>query len=129
MYPSALKYTKSHEWIKVNGNKAKLGITAFAIESLTDLTFLQFLVEEGEKVQQGQAVGDVESVKTTSQIFSPVSGKIVAVHKDLPDMLEDLMKDPYETGWMVEIELADASEANSLMDVKKYEEHVASEHH
>ncbi|NUM35411.1 MAG: glycine cleavage system protein GcvH [Candidatus Brocadiae bacterium] len=129
MYSSELKYTKSHEWIRVNGKKAKLGITAFAIESLTDLTFLQFNVDEGEKINQGHAVGDVESVKTTSQIFTPVSGTVVAVHKDLPDMLEDLMKDPYETGWMVEIEMSDPSQANSLMDAKKYEEHVASESH
>jgi len=129
MYPSELKYAKSHEWIRVNGNKAKLGISAFAIESLTDLTFLQYNVEENENVNAGQAIGDVESVKTTSQIFTPVAGKIIAIHKDLPDMLEDLMKDPYKTGWMIEIEMSDPSQVNGLMDVKEYEKHVASESH
>lgn len=129
MYPSELKYTKSHEWIRVHENKAKLGISAFAIESLTDLTFLQFLVEEEEVVEKGQALGDVESVKTTSQIFTPISGKIIAIHKELPDMLEDLMKDPYETGWMIEIEMSEPNQLEELMDVKQYEEHVENESH
>lgn len=129
MYPVEFKYTKSHEWLKVQGKKAKVGITSFAIESLTDLTFLQINVEVGDTLKKGDSFGDVESVKTASQIYTPVSGKVTAVHKDLSDKLEELMKDPFEKGWMIEVEMSQPEEANALFSAKQYEDVVAAEGH
>ena len=128
VYPADLKYCKTHEWVKVSGQKAKIGITAYAIEQLTDLTYLDLKVRVGAKVNAGTSIGGVESVKTFSEIYTPVSGKVVGVHKELPDKLTTLMKEPYNS-WMVEIEISNPQELNSLMDAGGYAKHVASEAH
>ena len=132
-YPADYKYASSHEWLKIEGDTGKIGISSFAITSLSDLTYLQFDVEVGDTLSKGETFGDVESVKTTSELYMPVSGEIVAINKELEstENLEKLMKDPFNYGWMLEVKLSDPSEANSLLDVVKYEEHVAKEkeHH
>ncbi len=128
MYPKNLKYTQTHEWLKVEGKKAKIGISEFAIKELTDLTFLQFDVEVGDELAKGQAFGEVESVKTTSSLYMPVSGKILAIHTEVADQLEDMMKDPYEFGWLIEVELTNPTEVEKLYDAAAYEK-VAVSHH
>lgn len=128
MYPSDLKYTTSHEWVKVEGDTIKIGITSFAITELTDLTFLQFEVEVGDAIDKGDNIAEVESVKTTSEVYTPVSGEIVELNEDLPEMLDDLMKDPYEIGWMMKIKLSDSSELDDLLSVEAYEKEAVSDH-
>ena len=122
MYPQELKYTKSHEWVSEENNIAKIGITTYAIKELTDITYLEYTVEEGEEISSGDSFAEIESVKTTSEIYSPVSGKILAIHAELPDELDSLTENPYQNGWMLEIELSDASELESLMTASQYTE-------
>ena len=131
VYPSHLKYAKSHEWLKVEGDCAKAGISSFAISQLTDLTYLQFNVDVGDTISKGQSFGDVESVKTASELYSPVSGEVVAVNKSLEntDNLEGLMKDPYEVGWMIEIKISNPSEVKELLSISDYEKHAENEAH
>lgn len=128
MYPKDLRYTKSHEWLQVQGHKAKVGITSFAIQELTDLTFLQFDVEVGDELAKGQELGQIESVKSSGAIYLPVDGKIVAVNSEITDNLEKLMKDPYHFGWMIEIELLHPEQATQLMDSVQYEKAAVSHH-
>ena len=129
MYPNDLKYTKSHEWVKVEGDTCKIGITSFAIKQLTDITFLEFSAENGEELGKGEAFGEIESVKSTSELYMPVSGKIVEVNTELEDMLEELMKDPYEKGWMLKVELTEPEDLNELLDTNDYENHAENEEH
>ncbi len=129
MYPTNYQYTKSHEWACVDGKKAKIGITEFAIQELTDLTFLEFDVQVGDELAKGQEFGQVESVKTTGSLYMPVSGKVLAIHTELPDMLEDLMKDPYKAGWMLEVELTNPQEVAGLLNVEDYKKAAKSSHH
>ena len=123
MNPEDLKYSKTHEWVQVKGKQARIGITAHAISELGDLTFLELSAEEGEVINQGEAFGEVESVKTTSELYSPISGKITAVNEDIGDMLDELTDDPYETGWMIQIEIATPDEIEELLSVEDYEKH------
>lgn len=123
MNPEDLKYSKTHEWVQVKGKQARIGITAHAIGELGDLTFLELSAEEGEVINQGEAFGEVESVKTTSELYSPISGKITAVNEDIGDMLDELTDDPYETGWMIQIEIATPDEIEELLSVEDYEKH------
>ena len=130
-YPSDLKYTETHEWIKAEGNTAKIGITSFAITALTDLTYLQFDTEVGDNLSKGETFGDIESVKTTSELYMPLSGEIVSINKELEntDNLEKLMKDPYEFGWMLEVKISEPSELETLLPMETYEKHTAKEAH
>lgn len=126
-FPPNLKYTKDHEWARVSGNKATIGITDFARDQLGDVVYLE-LPEVGATVTKGQPFGVVESTKAVSELFAPVTGKVVRVNKELVDAPEGINDDPYEKGWMVEIELATASDVNELLDAKAYEQVVASGH-
>ena len=126
-YPQSLKYTKEHEWARVSGNTATVGITAFAKDQLGDVVYLE-LPEAGARVKKGEPFGVVESTKAVSELFAPVSGKVTKVNKALVDAPESINDDPYEKGWMIEIELSFPSEAGELLDAKQYEELVAAEH-
>jgi len=123
-YPADLKYTKDHEWAKVSGKEATVGITKFAVEQLGDITLVSFDVKAGDTVTAGKAFGTIESVKTLSDLYAPFSGKVVKVNGDLDAHPELVNEDCYGKAWMVVIELADAKEAASLLDQKAYEEHV-----
>ncbi len=125
MYPADLKYTKTHEWVKVDGNKAKVGISYYAQEQLNDIVYVE-LPEEGEHFNKGDSFAVVESVKSASDIYMPLSGKIVAVNNDVVDQPELLNEDPYEN-WLVEIEIENPDELNELMDVEAYKKHVEEE--
>ncbi len=127
--PAGLKYTKDHEWTKVEGNRVTIGITAFAVEQLGDITLVNLDVKVGDEIAAGKAFGTIESVKTLSDLFAPISGKIVDINKELDAKPELVNEDTYGTGWMVVMEAADAKAADALMDEKAYAEHVKASAH
>lgn len=120
-----LKYSKEHEWVKVTGDKAYIGISDFAQEALGDIVFVE-LPEVGTELSAGDSLGVVESVKAASDIYCPVSGKVTKVNEDLNDSPEIINEDPYEA-WIIQIELSDASELDDLMDEKEYEDFCLKE--
>ena len=125
---SKLLYAESHEWADVaeeGGAKvATIGISAFAIEQLNDLVYMD-LPEVGKQVAAGDELGEVESVKAVSPLYSPVSGEVIEVHSDLPDNLEKLNEDPYDFGWIVKIKLDGDGSVDSLMDHAAYQKQCA----
>ncbi|AVQ34438.1 glycine cleavage system protein GcvH [Staphylococcus muscae] len=121
--PSNLKYSKEHEWVKVEGNTAIIGITDFAQNELGDIVFVE-LPEVDDEVSEGDTFGSVESVKTVSELYSPVSGKVVEVNENLEDEPEAVNESPYENAWMVKVELSDESELDALLDAAAYEEMI-----
>ena len=123
MYPADLKYTKDHEWIRVDGGQGKVGITDYAQKQLGDVVFVD-LPEVGTAVTQGQAFGTIESVKAVSELFAPVSGEIVEVNGALKDQPEQVNTDPHGA-WMVAIKLSSPGEVGALLDSTQYAE-VAS---
>ena len=114
-----LKYTKSHEWIKIKDDIAVVGITDHAQAELTDIVFVE-LPEAGKEVKKGEEICVVESVKSVSEIYAPVSGKIVKVNSKLDDSPEIINESPYDDGWLVELEISDKSEVDSLLDAAEY---------
>jgi glycine cleavage system H protein len=121
--PQDLKYSKDHEWIKVEGNTATIGITDFAQSELGDIVFVE-LPEEGDDLSQGDSFGSVESVKTVSDLVAPVSGSIVSVNEELEDSPELVNEDPYEGAWMMKVELSDESELEGLLDAAGYQAEI-----
>jgi glycine cleavage system H protein len=121
MEPTDLRYHEEHEWIRVEGKQATMGISNFAQDALGDIVFID-MPKVGTAVAAGQQIGEVESTKTTSSIYTPVSGKIVNVNADLKDHPEVVNADPYGKGWMVVIELSDPEQINGLMTAAQYEE-------
>ena len=119
MYPTELKYTKDHEWVRVSGGEAAVGITDFAQRQLGDVVFVE-LPEVGRKLKQGEVFGNIESVKAVSELFSPVSGEVVAVNGDLATHPETVNSQPHET-WMIRIRPDSAAEADSLLDAAAYQ--------
>ena len=126
MIPSDLRYHQEHEWVRLNGNQATLGISHFAQDALGDIVFLD-LPKVGTSVKHGQQIGEVESTKTTSTIYTPVSGTIVKINDDLKDHPETVNADPYGKGWIAVIELADPGEVGQLMTAAQYEAFLASQ--
>ena len=122
--PAGLKYTKDHEWAQASGTKVKVGITAFAVEQLGDITLVNLDVKVGDEVTEGKAFGTIESVKTLSDLYAPINGKVAAINKDLDGNPELVNEDCYGKGWMIEFEVADAGALSSLMDEKAYADHV-----
>ena len=121
--PEGLRYTKDHEWAKIEGKQARVGITDHAQHELTDVVYVE-LPSIGKVVKQGETIGTVESVKAVSEIFAPMSGKVVEVNKALEDAPEAVNKDPYGTGWLVVLEAADPAQANGLMDATAYRSQI-----
>lgn len=126
MEPTNLRYHKEHEWIRVEGNQATLGISHFAQDALGDIVYVE-MPKLGASVQAGQEIGEVESTKTASSIYTPVSGTIVKLNTDLKDHPEVLNSDPYGRGWIAVIELSDPSQVESLMTAAEYETFLASQ--
>jgi glycine cleavage system H protein len=121
--PSNLKYSREHEWVKVDGNRVVIGITDFAQSELGDIVFVE-LPEAGADLTANATFGTVESVKTVSDLYAPVSGTIVEVNAALVDSPEKVNEAPYEDGWMIVVELKDASELDSLLSADAYSEHI-----
>jgi len=127
--PAGLKYTKDHEWTKVDGKRVTVGITAFAVEQLGDVTLVNLDVKVGDELAAGKPFGTIESVKTLSDLFAPVSGKVVEINKDLDAKPELVNDDCYGKAWMIVIEATDTSALNALLDEKAYAEHVKESAH
>src|SRR5436190_22611796 len=113
-FPSDLKYTNDHEWLRAQGSGWRVGITQFAVDQLGDITLVD-LPKEGDQVTKGQRFGTVESVKSVSDLYAPVSGRVLAVNATLKDKPEDVNADPYGNGWMIEVEANDKAEVDELM--------------
>jgi glycine cleavage system H protein len=122
-YPSDLKYTKDHEWIRVNGDTAEIGITDYAQQQLGDVVYVD-LPEIGRTVNAGDTFGSIESVKAVSELFAPMSGEITEVNPILKGQPESVNKEPHST-WMVRVRLSSPAEAGSLLDSAAYEKLLA----
>ncbi len=118
-----LKYTESHEWLKLKGDLAQIGITDHAQSELTDIVFVE-LPSVGKEVKKGEELCVVESVKSVSEIFSPISGKVSKVNDKLEDTPETVNESPYNEGWLVELEVQDKSEIDSLLDADSYKKTI-----
>lgn len=119
--PDNLKYTKDHEWIKVDGDEATVGITDFAQGELGDIVFIE-IETEGENLAKEEVFGTIEAVKTVSDMFMPVGGEVVEVNDKLTDTPEVVNKDPYGDGWMIKIKMNDVSELDDLLTPEQYKE-------
>ena len=120
-FPENLKYTKDHEWVSIDGDIATVGVTEFAQSELGDIVFVE-LDTEGDTMDQNEVFGTIEAVKTVSDLFMPLSGKITEVNSGLEDAPESVNESPYENGWMIKIKLSDKSELDGLLDVAAYKE-------
>lgn len=121
--PEGLRYSKDHEWAKVDGKRARIGITDHAQTELTDIVYVE-LPPVGKAVRKGEPLGVVESVKAVSEIFAPVGGTVLETNKALEDRPETVNKDPYGEGWIVVLEVAEPSEISDLMDPAAYRKHI-----
>ena len=121
--PSNLKYTDDHEWIKVDGDIATVGVTEYAQQQLGDVVFVE-IETEGETLAKGETFGTIEAVKTVSDLFMPISGEVVEINPKLEDAPETINNDPYEEGWMVKIKIQDESELNDLLSADAYKETI-----
>ncbi|MCF6357154.1 MAG: glycine cleavage system protein GcvH [Draconibacterium sp.] len=118
--PADLKYTQDHEWIRVEGDIATVGVTDFAQGELGDVVFVE-IETEGEELDKGETFGTVEAVKTVSDLFMPIGGEVAKVNEALLDEPELVNKDPYEKGWMIKIKIADAAELEGLISAEEYQ--------
>lgn len=121
--PKELRYSEEHEWVKVEGDKVKIGITDFAQSELGDIVFVE-LPEVGDEITADEPFGSVESVKTVSELYAPISGKVVEVNEELDDNPEYVNESPYEKAWMIIVEPNDISDVEKLMTAEEYEEMV-----
>lgn len=122
--PKELKYTDDHEWIRIEGNIATVGVTDYAQQELGDVVYVD-ITELDEDLSQKDVFGSVEAVKTVADLFMPVSGKVIELNEDLESSPESVNDDPYGAGWMIKIEMSDTSEVDSLLDASAYEETTA----
>ena len=123
MYPEDLKYSKEHEWVRINGSIAEVGVTLFAQESLGDVVYVD-LPEVGLEVEQFAKFGEIESVKAVSDLFCPVEGKIVEINHKLVENPEVVNLEPYGAGWLIKVQLSDSSKLDELMDAATYESNL-----
>lgn len=121
--PAELKYSKDHEWIRVEGDVAVVGITDFAQSELGDIVFVD-IDQEGETLNSEEVFGSVEAVKTVSDLFMPISGEVAEVNELLADEPEKVNGDPYGDGWMIKIKMSDSSEVDGLMSADEYKDHI-----
>lgn len=119
--PAELKYTKDHEWVRIEGDEALVGITDFAQSELGDIVFVE-IETEGETIDKEEVFGTVEAVKTVSDLFMPLSGEILTFNPDLEDAPETVNSDPYGAGWMIRIKLSDTSELDGLLSADDYKD-------
>lgn len=125
-YPKDLKYTKEHEWVRVEGDVATVGITDFAVKQLGDIVALD-MPEEGDKIAVGDSLGSIESVKAVADLYAPVSGTVAAINQTINDSPEYVNDDPHDEGWIVQITMSEAAELDELMDAEAYAAFVLEE--
>jgi glycine cleavage system H protein len=122
-FPENVKYSTDHEWVRVEGNEAYIGITDFAQEELGDIVFID-ITTEGETVEQGEVFGSVEAVKTVSDLMMPVTGEVLEVNEELDGAPELVNKEPFEGGWIIKISLQNPEEVDALMSAADYKEFI-----
>lgn len=125
MYPSDLKYSKEHEWVRQEGDSVVVGITDFAQDQLGDVVFLELQVDAGDTVSAGETFGEIESVKSVSELYSPLKGEVIAVNEALSDEAETVNTDPYGDGWMIKVRMEDPAEMDGLLSAEEYEAFVS----
>jgi len=118
--PAELKYTDNDEWVRVEGDIAFIGVTDYAQDQLSDIVFVEFILDESEAGSKGDTCAAVESVKAAADVYLPVSGEVVTVNEDLADAPEIINGDPYGDAWMLQVKMSDPSEVNDLMDAAGY---------
>ncbi|HZN59579.1 MAG TPA: glycine cleavage system protein GcvH [Planctomycetota bacterium] len=126
--PTNLKYTSTHEWVRVEGDVAVVGITDYAVEQLSDLAFID-LPEKGTMVEKDKRFGEIESTKSVSDLIAPVSGEIIAVNSGLADDLQRISSSPFDDGWMVRIRMSKPPEVSSLLSADAYASHILTQDH
>ena len=126
MNPEELLFSKDHEWIESGKSPAKIGVSDYAQEELTDVVYVE-LPEVGAEVSKGDSIATLESVKATSDVYTPASGKIIAVNPDLEDSPQKINEEPYGAGWLVEIEIADSSDLSGMMVYSAYQKYLEDE--
>ncbi len=119
--PDSLKYTKDHEWLRVDGDEAYIGITDFAQQELGDIVYVE-IETEGQELAHGEVFGTVEAVKTVSDLFMPIAGTVLEINSELESSPELVNEDPYEKGWMIKIKLSDATSLDELLSQEDYQE-------
>ena len=125
-FPPDLRYTHDHEWLRAQGTSWRVGITQFAVDQLGDITLVD-LPKDGDQVTKGQRFGTIESVKSVSDLYAPVSGRVVAINAELKDSPELVNSDPYGKGWMIELEPNEKLELDELLSADDYTKHVAAQ--
>ena len=125
-FPTDLRYTPDHEWLRAQGTSWRVGITQFAVDQLGDITLVD-LPKEGDLVTKGQRFGTIESVKSVSDLYAPVSGKVIAVNASLKDAPEQVNSEPYGKGWMIDLEPTEKTELSELMAADAYTKHDAAQ--
>ena len=123
-FPANLKYTKDHEWIRVEGNTGWIGITEYAQGELGDVVFVE-LPAVGTKLETGKSFGTIEAVKAVSDLYAPVAGEVTELNKEVQNSPELANKEPYERGWMIKITIANQGEVNALLDAESYKKLIA----
>lgn len=122
-FPENLKYSTDHEWVRVEGNEAYVGITDFAQEELGDIVFVD-VTTEGETIEQGEVFGSVEAVKTVSDLMMPITGEVLEVNSEIDDAPELINKEPFEGGWIIKVSIQNPEEVDGLMSAAEYKEFI-----
>ena len=122
--PAELKYTKDHEWVRIEGGEAVIGITDFAQSELGDIVFVE-VETEGDSIESEEIFGSVEAVKTVSDLFMPLSGEVISFNSELEDAPEVVNSDPYGEGWMIRVKISDASEVDALLSAEQYKDLIS----
>lgn len=122
-FPNELKYTADHEWVRINGNEAVIGITDFAQSELGEIVYVD-VDTEGEKIERNEVFGSIEAVKTVSDLMMPMTGEVLEVNEELEDAPELVNEDPYGKGWIIKIAIANPAEADELLDAAGYQEKI-----
>ncbi len=128
MDPSQLRYSPTHEWVRIDGSTATVGISRFAVDQLTDLIMIE-LPSVGTQLVPGKSFGEIESVKAVSDLYAPIGGEVVEVNSDVANNVQLLADDPYEKGWLIKLRIDDPSDTADLMDFAAYEKRIADEAH
>ncbi|MDA1476351.1 glycine cleavage system protein GcvH [Bacillus sp. CLL-7-23] len=121
--PKELRYSEEHEWVKTEGDTVRIGITDFAQSELGDIVFVE-LPEVGDEIQADEPFGSVESVKTVSELYAPINGKVIEINEELEDSPEFVNESPYEKAWMIVVEPADSTEIDKLMTAEQYDDMI-----
>lgn len=122
-FPNELKYTADHEWVRINGNEAFIGITDFAQRELGEIVYVD-VDTEGEKIERNEVFGSIEAVKTVSDLMMPMTGEVLEVNEELEDAPELVNEDPYGKGWIIKVAIANPAEADELLDAASYQEKI-----